>query len=112
MNTLNPYFFLVLIFLFCLTFSCGDENESGYFNVDLQKYSKNDYSIIEGEASQSGDYPAVGAIIGIANMNNGQTMASLVCTGTLVAPDVVVTAGHCTEDPTNGQAQSIDLFFT
>ena len=108
---MKRFLYILALVVFILTvFSCGDE--SGFLNTDFKNYSKTDYSIIGGEVSEADDFPAVGVFLGIASMGYGQTKGNMICTGTLIAPDVVLTAGHCTEDPTMGQASSFEWYFS
>ncbi len=58
--------------------------------------------IIGGQPSLPGEYPETGVLLTVYDFGGGQTFGSFVCTGTLVAPDVVMMAGHCTIDFLNG----------
>ena len=53
--------------------------------------------IINGDPIDSDDFPSALQLIIGGNLN-GQDVKAPVCTGTLVAPDVVLTAGHCLEE--------------
>ena len=57
-------------------------------------------AIYGGEPVEPGDWPAVVAV------NSGK-----LCTGTLVAPDLVLTAAHCFDAPTPGEGDEIDVYF-
>jgi MYXO-CTERM domain-containing protein len=61
---------------------CASEVDSG------PGLSTTDHEIIRGTQASVGQFPTVVAIL-IANGNRG------LCTGTLVAPDIVLTAAHC-----------------
>src|SRR5688572_8630246 len=54
-------------------------------------------AIIGGVLSTDTDFPSAGVILGRGNFS-GMDFGLMICTGTLIAPDVVMTAGHCTID--------------
>ncbi len=55
--------------------------------------------IIGGSTTASGNWPDVGAVLGAQGL----------CSGTLIAPDVVITAGHCAEvNPTQVKLNTTD----
>lgn len=51
--------------------------------------------IIAGKKSTAKDYPATGVILFTTERWDGSTIASMLCSGTLIKPDVVLAAGHC-----------------
>jgi secreted trypsin-like serine protease len=53
-------------------------------------------SIIGGRAAQAGSFPSLAYVIDI------QGKYAYQCTGTVVAPSLVLTAGHCAENPSTG----------
>lgn len=53
-------------------------------------------AILRGEASAEGEYPAVGVLL-MTGKAYGYSLGSMVCTGTLIARDVVLLASHCAE---------------
>src|SRR5580693_3623820 len=53
-------------------------------------------SIIGGRAAQAGSFPSLAYVIDI------QGRYAYQCTGTVVAPSLVLTAGHCAEDTSTG----------
>lgn len=64
--------------------------------------------IIGGVPSSDSDFPATGVLLArLTNSDFGQ----MVCTGTLIAPDVVLTAAHCTIDFFGG-ALPLEYFFS
>ena len=64
--------------------------------------------IIGGQPSGEADYPATGVMLArVVGADYGQ----MVCTGTLIAPDVVLTAAHCTIDFFGG-AIPLEHFFS
>jgi secreted trypsin-like serine protease len=50
-------------------------------------------SIVDGETAKISDYPVTGVVTSASQMR---------CTGTLIAPDVVLTAAHCLHPPAFG----------
>lgn len=54
--------------------------------------------IIGGVPSTDTDFPTAGVLLMRIDFGGGQVFATPMCTGTLIAPDVVMTAGHCTVD--------------
>jgi secreted trypsin-like serine protease len=66
--------------------------------------------IIGGQPSPAGNYPATGAMLSVYDFGGGQQLASLTCTGTLIAPDVVLMAAHCTIDFFGGSVPKMDYF--
>lgn len=73
-------------------------------------------AIVNGEVCAGADAVCAptGAILTRGEVN-GSERAGMVCSGVLIAPDVVLTAGHCTEIATSfygGQGQGIENYFT
>jgi uncharacterized protein (TIGR03382 family) len=66
--------------------------------------------IIGGQPSLAGEYPETGVLLAIYDFGGGQQFGSLLCSGTLIAPDVVMMAGHCTLDFFDGQVPSKNYF--
>lgn len=62
-------------------------------------YGTSKRRIIEGQASSRAEYPATVALLFIEKEPGWDDYAGVGCTGTLIAPDVVLTAAHCTVDP-------------
>ncbi len=74
--------------------ACGDELEFSQLPAARS-------SILNGTLAQASDFPAVGAILISASLEIGErkTIASgSFCTGTLIEPDVVLTAAHCIDE--------------
>lgn len=57
--------------------------------------------IVNGQATAQGAFAAVGALLMRGIDRYGDAMGTL-CTGTLIAPDVVLSAAHCVEPGGNG----------
>lgn len=55
---------------------------------------QSEHSIIDGTLATDEDYPATAAILASAQAID-EVLAELVCSGVLIAPDVVLTAAHC-----------------
>ena len=75
--------------------------------------------IINGTSSSIEDYPETGAILMTADIDWGgssQPFSTLVCSSTLIAPDVVLTAGHCVDETSFtfgiGEIDNIDMRWT
>ena len=67
---------------------CGDPGEFPDVATAQQ-------SIIDGHRSSAADFPSTGAMIMEMKMED-EVMGTPICSGTLIAPDVVLTAAHCT----------------
>ena len=67
---------------------CGDPNEFPDLSTSQQ-------SIIDGKRSTADDFPSTGAMIMEMHLA-GEMSGTTICSGTLIAPDVVLTAAHCT----------------
>ncbi len=74
--------------LFLPALACGGSAE---FGTSTRR-------IIEGQASTRADYPSTVALLFIEREPGYDDFAGVGCTGTLIAPDVVLTAAHCTDD--------------
>lgn len=76
--------------------ACGDEASQ---RVDLRRH---ELAIVGGQAAVADQFPELALIY---NRTTGR-----ICTGTLVAPDAVITAAHCT-DGTSNPALDISVYF-
>ena len=81
---------LVLAFAATSLWSCGDPAE-------FPALGESQHTIIGGERSGRADFPSTGAVIMALDID-GRRPVSPVCSGTLIAPDVVLTAAHCVND--------------
>lgn len=76
--------------------SSGDEDPTFVPTTDAGD------AIINGEAATTDDYPMTGATIMDAHLDMGQwgegDVRMLVCSSTLIAPDVVMLAAHCVDE--------------
>lgn len=66
--------------------------------------------IIGGQRSAAGDHLETGVLLSIYDFGGGQKFGSFACTGTLIAPDVVMTAAHCTLDFFDGSVPFHNYF--
>ena len=74
-----------------------EESKSGEWT--LQESVVAEQAIINGQACDAAEYPTSVAILTDADITmpgfGDQTVMAVSCTGTLIAPDVVLTAAHC-----------------
>lgn len=71
-----------------------------------------EHGIIDGTPSGVHDFPATGAILFTSTKPTGEDMGSMLCSGTLVAPDVVMAAGHCNLALFVGTHRPIKYYFS
>jgi len=74
--------------LVTLLAACGDPHEFPDLSTSQQP-------IIDGRLSAGADFPSTGAMIMEMHLE-GEVSGTTICSGTLIAPDVVLTAAHCT----------------
>ncbi|OGQ89883.1 MAG: hypothetical protein A2289_24225 [Deltaproteobacteria bacterium RIFOXYA12_FULL_58_15] len=67
--------------------------------------------IINGTPSSATDFPAVGVLLMHIDDNFFGEMASMACTGTLIAPDTVLLASHCV-DPVSFYGMQPEFHFS
>jgi len=92
--------------LLTLTSACQPMAE-----LPLDALTPLEQEIIGGTPSGAGDYPSTGVILAVGIMGQ-YGIGSMLCTGTLIAPDVVLTAGHCTENPFVGYTDEYEFYFS
>lgn len=94
---------------FCLT-ACGAAPEAGLWapETNLQRSA-----IVAGTRCQANDYPATGVILYYSDDPNSP-MGAMICSGTLVATDVVLAAGHCQErfEQEQGRRPQVRYYFS
>ncbi len=73
--------------------ACGSADEFSE-NTMLDNSQMQD-GIIGGNPSRISDYPSTGAILFTTRDSHGARTGSMLCSGTLIAPDVVLAAAHC-----------------
>lgn len=71
--------------------ACGVQQDMQIETVGQQLEN----GIIAGKKSTAKDYPATGVILFTTERWDGSKVASMLCSGTLIKPDVVLAAGHC-----------------
>jgi hypothetical protein len=71
--------------------ACGTQNQMAIEDVAASLEN----GIIAGQKSKAEDYPATGVILFTTERWDGSKVASMLCSGTLIKPDVVLAAGHC-----------------
>jgi len=89
--------------------ACGPLGAPGFVDNALES------PIIGGTRSNPGDYPPVGVLLTSGTDGIFGPVASMFCTATLIAPDVVLTAAHCAEVETLvyvGGAQGVTNYFS
>ncbi len=84
-------------------FACVSEPQTGEWQAQPRP-------IIGGQASTASDFPTTGVLLAKAEVF-GMEIGQMVCTGTLIAPDVVLTAAHCTSNPFE-QFATFDYYFS
>ena len=108
--------------MFLLLFSTAFAVEPGQTNGELDFLSGNheaETPIINGESSSSEDYPYTGGMLMDATISffgETQSIRTLACSSTLIAPDVVLLAAHCIDENSLtmgiGELISIDFRWT
>lgn len=83
--------------------------ENSHYNIEVWEQAS---PIIDGVVSTSSDYPATGAIIARTTGGGGPQFGNLGCTATLIAPDTILTAAHCTINPFEEFGIQFEYFFT
>ena len=92
---------LTLLACSLFAFSCHDVERD---------FGQSESAIIGGSVASAGEFPATGAIIA-RSAGQGPNFGTLICTASLIAPDTLLTAAHCTINPFEGFID-FDYFFT
>jgi|GEM_PF-3420106 len=75
-----------------------------------ENYQYSQSAIIGGSVARATEFPATGAIIARSG-GQGPNFGTLICTASLIAPDTLLTAAHCTINPFEGFI-NFTYFFT
>jgi hypothetical protein len=89
--------------------ACGAEPAANAYSVGGLPTLEN--GIIGGKKSTARDFPATGVILFTTERAEGM-VGSMLCSGTLVAPDVVTAAGHCNLALFVDTDKPIDYYFS
>ena len=92
---------LRLLLPLLLLSACGTEAE----------FATQPQNIINGVASEPGDFPNVGAMLVTGRGPQG-LVGGFGCTGTLISSDVVLTAAHCVEIPPELPISNLRFYFS
>jgi hypothetical protein len=68
-------------------------------------------AIVGGTQSAAADYPATGVII-YRSQRHGMSLGAMLCSATLIAPDVVIAAGHCDAALLGETHYPVSFYFT
>jgi secreted trypsin-like serine protease len=100
---------LVPVALLLSMAACGDSATLG-----VDDPGRTESAIIGGSKAVDADYPAVGSLLFKAtDPYYGSEIAGMLCTGTLIAPDVVLLASHCIDpEPIFGAGVTPTWFFS
>ena len=99
---------LVIVDAATLAAACG---EMAAAPAELNQNHARQDAIIDGQQSTETDYPSTGVILFTVNYF-GYKFGSMLCTGTLIAPDVVLAAGHCDASLFLGSNDNVEYFFS
>jgi hypothetical protein len=93
--------------------ACGADALTSNPTTQIQPSDRpQENGIIDGKASGIRDFPATGVILFTSKKSTGEEFGSMLCSGTLVAPDVVMAAGHCNLALFVGTRRPIKYYFS
>jgi len=100
-----------VVALTVLAVACGDPREDEPLAELVSAMPVTTSAIVAGTPSASNDFPATGVILYHSDDGNSP-MGAMLCSGTLVAPDVVLAAGHCQEVFEQENGPNVQYYFS
>ena len=90
--------------------ACGSQYD--FTGDTIAQTPQQQEGIIGGQPSRLSDYPSTGAILFTTIGSYGELTGSMLCTGTLIAPDVVLAAAHCNLAFLGYGTKRVEYYFT
>jgi secreted trypsin-like serine protease len=93
--------------------SCVFLLHCGGTSTDSERWGEQTEAIVNGQPCGPTDAPTAVAVIATINTQTaqgvGEQVTVLLCTGTLIAPDTVISAAHCVDQSLIGQALGVTV---